>query len=256
MINHEVIDVLRAHSSVRSFTDEPVSQDVIDTILACAQRAPTSSNLQAYSIIQVESMEKRTALMEYSGGQSWLVKAPLVLLFCADLYRCHKLLAPADKHVLHNAELFSVAVSDAALVAQKAFIAAQACGLGGVVVGGVRNETDKMAELFDLPKLVFPMYALCLGYPAKVPVQRPRFPMHFVHAVDRYPGLPQEEELCDYDDATRKYFLEHTNDPNEFGWIARGQFAITSKPRYEVGDFLKKAGFLTETKPFTEDEKA
>lgn len=252
MVKNEAIDVLLAHSSVRSFEDKPVSQDVIDTILACAQRAPTSSNLQAYTIIQVEDPEKREALKGFSGGQPWLVKAPLVLLFCADLYRCQQLLDPADKHVLHNAELYTVAVSDAALVAQKAFIAAQACGLGGVVVGGVRNETAKMAELFDLPELVFPMYALCLGYPKVVPVQRPRFPMHFIHAVDRYPGLPAAEEMQEYDDATRKYFLEHTTDPNEFGWIARGQFAITSKPRYEVGDFLKKAGFLTETEPFKE----
>ena len=252
MIKNETIDVLRSHSSVRSFKDEPVPQEVIDTILECAQRAPTSSNLQNCTIIQVESREKRTALMEYSGGQPWLVKAPLVLLFCADLYRCHKTLAPADKHVLHNAELFTVAVTDAALAAQKALIAAQACGLGGVVVGGVRNETAKMAALFDLPELVFPMFALCLGYPEKVPVQRPRFPRHFIYAVDRYPGLPAEEDLRDYDDAIRKYFLEHTNDPNEFGWVARGQFAITSKPRYEVGEFLKNAGFLTEAEPFKE----
>jgi len=217
MIKNETIDVLLSHSSVRSFEDKPVSQDVIDTILACAQRAPTSSNLQACTIIQVENMEKRTALMEYSGGQSWLVKAPLVLLFCADLYRNEQLLAPADKHVLHNEELFTVAVTDTALVAQKALIAAQACGLGGVVVGGVRNETAKMAKLFDLPELVFPMFAVCLGYPKKVPAQRPRFPMHFIHAVDKYPALPAEDELREYDDATRKYFLEHTTDPNELG---------------------------------------
>ena len=183
MIHNETIDLLLAHSSVRQYQDKPVSQEVVDTILNCAQRAPTSSYLQSYTIIQVEDKEKRAALMEFSGGQKWLVNAPLVLLFCGDLHRDDQLLHPADQNVLHNAELFTVAVSDASLVAQRAFIAAQALGLGGVIVGGVRNETAKMARLFDLPELVFPLYVLCLGYPESVPVQRPRFETRFIHAT-------------------------------------------------------------------------
>lgn len=249
MIHNETIDLLLAHRSVRQFTDRPVSQEAVDTILRCAQRAPTSSYLQAYSIIQVEDREKRAALMEFSGGQPWLVKAPLVLLFCGDLHRADRLLQPADKHVLHNAELFTVAVTDASLAAQKALIAAQALGMGGVVIGGVRNEIRKMAELFDLPDLVYPLYALCLGYPASEPTQRPRLDTRFIHGVDRYPALPTEDELAAYDDEVCRYFLEHTDDPNKFGWVARGQHAITSKPRYAVTDFLKGAGFLTETGP-------
>jgi len=249
MIHNETIDLLLAHRSCRKLLDKPVSQEMVDTILHCAQRAPTSSYLQAYSIIQVEDPDKRAALREFSGGQAWLVKAPLVLLFCGDLHRVDQLLHPADRHVLHNAELFTVAVTDAVLASQRAFVAAQALGLGGVIVGGVRNETAKMARLFDLPELVFPLYALCLGYPEAVPAQRPRFETRFIHAVDRYPDLPTQEELTVYDQEVLNYFREHTDDPNEFGWVARGQHAITSKPRYSVTDFLRSAGFLTETEP-------
>lgn len=245
----ETIDLLLAHSSVRQFTEQAVTEEMVDTILRCTQRAPTSSYLQAYSIIQVTDPEKREALKEFSGGQKWLAAAPLVLLFCGDLHRVDQLLRPADKHVLHNAELFTVAVADASLAAQRAFIAAQALGLGGVIVGGVRNETAKMAELFELPELVYPLYALCLGYPEKVPAQRPRLDRKFVCGVDGYPPLPTEEELAAYDQEVYDYFVEHTNDPNRFGWVARGQHAITSKPRYAVADYLQKAGFLTEREP-------
>ena len=249
MIHNETIDLLLAHSSVRHYEDKPVSQEVVDTILKCTQRAPTSSYLQSFDIIQVEDQEKRAALMEFSGGQKWIVKAPLVLLFCGDLHRDEQLLHPADKNVLHNEELFTVAVTDAALAAQRAFIAAQALGLGGVSVGGVRTEVEKMAQLFDLPELVFPMFVLCLGYPKHVPVQRPRFETRFIHAVDKYPDLPTPEELAVYDDQVREYFLKHTTDPNEFGWVARGQHAISVKPRYNVGEFLHAAGFMTKTEP-------
>ena len=103
---------------------------LVGGVLDVYKRQPTSSYLQSYTIIQVEDKEKRAALMEFSGGQKWLVNAPLVLLFCGDLHRDDQLLHPADQNVLHNAELFTVAVSDASLVAQRAFIAAQALGLG------------------------------------------------------------------------------------------------------------------------------
>lgn len=249
MIHNETVDLLLAHSSVRQFQDRPVPQEVVETILKCTQRAPTSSYLQCYTIIQVEDKAKRQALMDYAGGQEWVVKAPLVFLFCGDLHRADKLLHPADRNVLHNEELFTVCVSDASLAAQRAFIAAQACGLGGVVIGGVRNETREMARLFDLPELVFPMYLLCLGYPESVPEQRPRFETRFIHAVDAYPALPDEAELAAYDKEVSAYFFRSTNGRSDRGWVARGQHAIATKPRYAVGEFLHEAGFMTKTEP-------
>ena len=47
---------------------------IADTIIKCAQHAPTSSYLQAYSIIRVEDKEKRKALAEFAGGQEWVEK--------------------------------------------------------------------------------------------------------------------------------------------------------------------------------------
>ena len=246
---NETIDLLLAHSSVREFSDKPVEEETVNTILACAQKAPTSSYLQAYSMIRVEDPAKRAALAAYAGGQEWVVKAPLVLLFCADLYRQEKLVKPDDPNVLHNTELYTVSVIDAALAAQKALIAAQALGLGGVVVGGVRNETEKMARLFALPELLFPMFLLCLGYPETVPPQRPRLDKTFLCDTDRYPALPNQQQLADYEEEVRQYFLKASGGKSDRGWISRCRFAISKKPRYEVDAFLKKAGFMTETEP-------
>ena len=247
---NETIDLLLAHSSVREFEDRPVEEETVNTILACAQKAPTSSYLQAYSMIRVEDPAKRAALAAYAGGQEWVIKAPLVLLFCADLYRQGKLVKPDDSNVLHNTELYTVSVIDAALAAQKALIAAQALELGGVVVGGVRNETEKMAQLFALPELVFPIFLLCLlclGYPKTVPAQRPRLDRTFICDTDRYPTLPDEQQLADYEEEVRQYFLKASAGKSDRGWTSRCRFAISKKPRYEVDASLKKAGFMTET---------
>ena len=85
MKNQDMIALLLAHRSVREFTAQPVTEEMIDTIVACAQQAPTSSYLQAYTIIRVTDADKRAALAAYAGGQEWVRKAPLVLLF---LFTC------------------------------------------------------------------------------------------------------------------------------------------------------------------------
>ena len=245
----KTIELLMAHSSCRSFQDKPVPEDVADTIINCAQHAPTSSYLQAYTIIKVEDKEKRKALAQFAGGQEWVEKAGLALLFCADLHRLDVMLDVADKNVLHNEELYTVAVTDAALASSRALVAAQALGLGGVFVGGVRNETEKMAKLFGLPELVFPMYVVCMGYPAEVPPQRPRMDASLISAVDTYPEITGPEQLADYEKEVSDYFLNITNGRSGRGWSARAEHAISVKPRYSVGEFLHKAGFMTASGP-------
>ena len=245
----KTIELLMAHSSCRSFQNKPVPEDVADTIIKCAQHAPTSSYLQAYTIIKVKDKEKRKALAQFAGGQEWVEKAGLALLFCADLHRLDVMLDVADKNVLHNEELYTVAVTDAALASSRALVAAQALGLGGVFVGGVRNETEKMAKLFGLPELVFPMYVVCMGYPAEVPPQRPRMDASLISAVDTYPEITGPEQLADYEKEVSDYFLNITNGRSGRGWIARAEHAISVKPRYSVGEFLHKAGFMTASGP-------
>ena len=251
---NETIKLLLSHSSCRSFLDNPVPEEVAEAIIKCAQRAPTSSYLQAYTIIRVEDKEKRKLLAEYAGGQEWVEKAGLVLLFCADLHRLEVMLDVKDKNVLHNTELYTVAVTDAALASSRALVAAQAMGLGGVFVGGVRNETEKMAELFELPQMVFPMYVVCMGYPDKIPPQRPRMAAKMISAVDGYPDITGPEQLTDYEKEVSEYFLDITNGRSGRGWIARAEHAISVKPRYGVGDFLHKAGFMTADEPAEKSE--
>lgn len=151
--------------------------------------APTSSYLQAYTIIEVTDPDKRDELATISGGQKWLKKAPLTLLFCADLHRSEKFLTVTDPKVYQNKELFTVAVVDATLATQKAFIAVQTLGLDGVIIGGVRNEMDQLADLFHLPERVMPLFVLCLGYPAEQLPVKPCLPQSFVVGTNTYPDL-------------------------------------------------------------------
>jgi nitroreductase len=133
---NQTVKLLLGHASVRKYQDKEVGEEMVEAIVQCAQRAPTSSHLQAYTIIEVRDEEKREILSGIADGQKWVKEAPLVLLFCADLHRGREYLVLEDKGVFGNTDLFMVAVADAALAAQNALIAARSMGLGGVFVGG------------------------------------------------------------------------------------------------------------------------
>ena len=253
MKSNPTIELLMSHRSVRSFEEKPVSEDTISVILNAAQMAPTSSYLQAYTIIRVSDRSKRIILKEASEGQPWIESAPLVLLFCADLCRLDNMLPVKDSNIPHNAELFTVAVTDTALCAQRALIAAQSLGLGGVFVGGIRNDLPSVAKTFSLPNLVFPLFALCMGYPSAIPAQRPRMPLSFIYADDCYPELPNPDMLEEYDNTVLDYFREITEGKSHHGWISRACHALESKPRYGVSSFLKSSGFLLSDSPANTD---
>jgi len=81
------IDLLCSHRSIRAFTEQGIDDAQRRAIIAAAQAASTSSFLQCSSIVRVTDREKRRALAELAGGQSWGTDAPEVWVFCADFNR-------------------------------------------------------------------------------------------------------------------------------------------------------------------------
>ncbi|PQP87914.1 nitroreductase family protein, partial [Paenibacillus sp. AR247] len=73
------IQVLTSHESVRGFTPEEVPPAVLETILTSARSAPTSSNLQAYSIIVIRDADRKSRISALSGHQGFIQEAPVML---------------------------------------------------------------------------------------------------------------------------------------------------------------------------------
>lgn len=243
---NDTINLLMNHASIRKYKDQEISEEIISTIIQCAQMAPTSSHLQTYTIIEVKDESKKQELSQISGEQKWVVQAPLVLLFCADLNRGKKYFNVESTDVFRNTEMFTIATIDTALAAQKAFIAAQSLGLGGVVVGGIRNDIEKVHQIFGLPELVAPLFLLCLGYPDDNPGIKPRLLQEVIHKVDYYDDSKDNELISDYNKTVEKYYYERTNGKVKDTWTDRCGRLISAKERYEVGYFLRDIGFLKE----------
>jgi len=182
-----IIEHLRSHASVRQFADRAVSADDEEIIAATAERSPTSSNLHAYSIVSVRDQEKKARLAVLTGNQNHVAACPLFLVFCADLHRLQSI-ADVKGYPCHSeyTEAFVVATVDAALAADRALIAAQALGIWGVMVGGIRNKPEEVCDLLKLPSLVYPVMGMSLGYPAAPPKTKPRLPLKGLWFKERY----------------------------------------------------------------------
>ncbi|MCK9923826.1 nitroreductase family protein [Frankia sp. AgPm24] len=144
---NDVLRVQLAHRSVRSFGPRDVSEDELAALVTAAQSASTSSNLQVWSVIAVRDPERKARLATLAGNQQFIARAPLFLVWIADLSRVHRLAERAGTQVasVDYLETTIVGFVDTALAAQNAVIAAESLGLGTVFVGAVRNRPEEIA---------------------------------------------------------------------------------------------------------------
>lgn len=239
----DFVEMLTAHQSIRRYQDKPVPEQVVREIIRAGQWSSTSSNFQAYTIIEIKDPQKREAVAEVAGNQKWVVSCPLFLMFCADLHRGEKYWKVEDKTIFHNTEMFLVASIDAALAAQQTYLAASALGLGGVYVGGIRDDVNELKKLLNLPDLVYPVFGMCLGYPDENPGQKPRLDLKAVYKVDSYDESMDDELAAEYDERTAQYYLARTGGRESETWSERCGRLAMKKPRENLGPDLQGMGF-------------
>lgn len=167
------IELICGHRSIRHFTDEPISEAQREAIINSARATSSSSFLQCSSIIRITDKALREELVTLTGGQKHVAQAAEFWVFCADFNR-HLQICPDAQ--LGLAEQLLLGVVDTAMMAQNALIAAESLGLGGVYIGGLRNNIEAVTKLLKLPQHVLPLFGLCLGWPADNPDLKPRLP--------------------------------------------------------------------------------
>ncbi len=223
---NETLRVQLRHRSIRKFKPDPLTSGLLEIILAAAQSAPTSSNLNAYTILVIASNETKIELAQLTGGQAHVAECPVFLLFCPDIHRLSRLCEMAGSPPPeNNVELLLLTAVDAALAGMNAMTAAESAGLGAVMIGGVRDALDEISRLLRLPAGVFPLFGLCLGWPAEEGRMRLRpAPAAMVHQEHYQPevieaGLRNYRELMQpqfaarglmQKDGTAADYLSHT----------------------------------------------
>ncbi len=208
---NETIRLLYERASCRSFTDAPVPPEVLETILDAGLHAPSGGNLQPFSIIQIDDQENRQALAKKC-EQSFIGRAPVLLLFCLDLHRLRRWaeLQAAPFSADHSFRHFWIAFQDTIICAQNTCTAADALGLGSVYIGTVLEFFAELREMLSLPEGVFPVVLLCMGYPRHAAKPRRKLGTGVVVHKDTYHELDDEALLQAYEDKYPEYRVEIT----------------------------------------------
>lgn len=238
-------DLLKSHRSIRKFTDQAVDQAVVNELVTCGQAAATSSNVQAVTVIQVHDAEKRVKLAELAGGQPYVASAGAFLVYCADMNRpkfaCER---EAGDFSPGMTEHFIIATVDVALAAQNTVVAAESLGLGICYIGGLRNNPEQVSELLELPEHVYPVFGLCLGYPAQDPEVKPRMPLDGVLMHDKYDASTFETQVTNYDATVRQYYKTRTGGNKDSTWSQEMKALVGKESRPHMHGFLQKRRFM------------
>jgi len=237
------IDILKQHRSIRKYKDQAIDKKVLLEIIDAGRWASTSSFVQAYSLIRLNDKEKRLKLYEWTGGQKNVLNAPEFLIFCADLTLIEKACIKHDVNLEKEyTEWLLIASVDTALFAQNIMVAAESLGLGGVYVGAIRNEIDKVSSLLKLPQGVVPLFGMCLGYPDQEPNQKPRLPLDLILHEEVYQS-PDEELLNQYDEEIKAYYIERTKGRLEHSWTEQMAQKASGENRPHIKSFLESKGY-------------
>ncbi|WP_127530455.1 oxygen-insensitive NADPH nitroreductase [Paenibacillus kobensis] len=204
---NDTIRLLRAHRSIRKYKDDAIPQEHLQEIALAAQAAPTSSNIQAYSVVAVRDAERKRVLAGLAGNQKHIEESPLFLVWLADLNKIRTAVRlHEDAELQQNTELFLLATIDATLAAQNAVIAAESLGYGTVYIGGIRNNPQAVSELLELPPFVYPVFGLSVGIPDQEPDLRPRLPLRAFLHEETYQDNRVAGAIEEYDSTTRTYY--------------------------------------------------
>ncbi|WNN45802.1 MULTISPECIES: oxygen-insensitive NADPH nitroreductase [Winslowiella] len=235
------IDLLRSHRSIRAFSEQPMTDAQREAIIAAAQSASTSSFLQCSSIIRVTDKALRDRLVELSGGQKYVAQAAEFWVFCGDFNR-HLQICPDAQ--LGLAEQLLLGCVDTALMAQNAMVAAESLGMGGVYIGGIRNNIDSVGQLLKLPKYVLPLFGMCLGWPDQQPDVKPRMPAKMLVHENSYQPI-DAAQLEAYDQQLLDYYQQRDSHQRSDTWSAHIQRTIIKESRPFILDYLHKQGWAT-----------
>ena len=244
---NDTIALLLDHRSVRAYFPDPLPEGTLETLVAAAQSAATSSNMQTWSVVAVTDPARKARLGRLSNNQMFIAEAPLFLAFLADLSRARRI-GDAEGVQMGNLaylETFMVGAIDAALAAQNAVVAAESLGLSTVYVGCLRNDPVAVAEELDLPEGAMAVFGLCVGWGKGRWEAKPRLAQAAVLHRETY-RVPDEAALRAAYDKELKAFAER-NEIEPYTWTERvktrlGRLADL-QGRERMRDALIRLGF-------------
>ena len=246
-MKNKVLEQLQSRKSIREFTGERVSDEDLKTILQTAQRAPTSINAQQVSLVYTRDKSKIEEMARLAGGQKQIATADVFVAVVIDFNRTnHAAIAMGKTQVVEKtAEGILMGAVDAGIVLNHLQSAAQSLGYGTTAIGGIRANSDKMIEIFNLPQRTFVAVGSTIGVPtqkAKDAVLKPRVAFESFAMEDSYDAQKVKEGVYAYNQEFKE-FREKTGSGDMLTY-----FEITANS-YEKS-YYRKTGTVLQAQGF------
>ena len=185
-----------SRGSVRAFSkDKILTDEMLDELLEGAAQAPTTGNMQLYSVVVTRRPEAIERMARLHLGQPAAVSCQALLTFCADKYRFGRWCRLRKARTgFENLSGDLLAIVDATIFAEQFTLLAEASGLGCCYLGTVTYDLDGFSRELKLPRGVVSLFSIAVGWPAEGAAPRP---------CDRLPlqAVVHCEEYRDYSDA-------------------------------------------------------
>jgi nitroreductase len=176
--------------TVRRYTNEAISDEIVTQMLAEASHAPTTGNMQLYSVVTTRTEEGKAKLAPFHFNQPSVMGCNVVLTFCADFNRFVKWCNASNAEPGYdNFQSFMTAVLDTTLFAQQFCTIAEMRGYGCCYLGTTTYNAPQIAEALNLPKRVVPITTITLGVPDGEAPLSDRLPVE---------AILHKESYCDY----------------------------------------------------------
>lgn len=241
----ELFETMLQHTSVRSFTQQKLSNELKEQLILSAQSASSSNFLQAFSIIEIADAKKRKMIEQIANFPVDNGENGSLYIFVADLNKHAQVLALNGDSMEHLRTMESLVVSivDTTLAAQSMAVYAESVGLGICYVGGIRNNLFQLKEILDLPELTYPVFGMFVGYPSEKNEVKPRLPITSVLGTNTYQTLTPEM-IRSYDEKTAAYYQARSSNTQETNWSEKVRQQFRYPRRINTVEFLKKQGFV------------
>lgn len=236
--------------SIRKFNDKNVPDSLINEMIQEACQAPTTGNMQLYSVIVTRDPEMKAKLTPCHFNQPASTQATVLLTFCADFNRFVKWCESRDAIPgFDNLQSFMSAVFDTTILAQQFCTIAEMKGLGTCYLGTTTYTAPQIANLLNLPDRVVPILTVALGYPAEEGVISDRIPVSSIIHYETYKDYTKE----DIDDAygykesleENKGYIEENGKKTLAQVFTDVRYPVTNNEHFSTvfKDFLKGVKF-------------
>lgn len=162
----DVTTCIEGRTSIRDFRPDSIGDDIIDKALEMANLAPSAGNLQARDFIVVRNERTKKSLKEAALDQEYVLSAPVVVVFCANLERIRD-------YGERGRTLYCL--QDVAAAVENFMLYLHSVGLGTVWIGAFHEK--RAGETLGLPPHVRPVAIVPVGVPSVKGTPRGRLPL-------------------------------------------------------------------------------